>query len=144
MEVTTYALRMAERYYNRETFMHALRTAEYTVQSPFIPDGRLGFCVALALMHDLVEDTAYRDRAIELCWRGGPCYDPYLYQCLMLLSREKDTSYLDYIDEIRRGARDMPEAYIVKLADMKDHFAERDTLTPELAEKYMEALPHLL
>ena len=35
-------------------------------------------------------------------------------------------------------------AWWVKIADMKDHLAQRDTLTEKLRDKYLEALPHLL
>ena len=37
-----------------------------------------------------------------------------------------------------------PEVYWVKIADMKDHLAQTDTLTDKLKEKYIEALPYLL
>lgn len=35
-------------------------------------------------------------------------------------------------------------AYVVKLADIKDHLSQIDTLTPQLKEKYLSGLRYLL
>ena len=41
-------------------------------------------------------------------------------------------------------AKDYPEVYWVKIADMRDHLEQTDTLTDKLKEKYLAALPYLL
>ena len=52
--------------------------------------------------------------------------------------------YIPYIQHIRACAGDWPEAWWVKLADIKDHLAQTDTLTERLRDKYVGALPYLL
>lgn len=46
--------------------------------------------------------------------------------------------------KIKEEYKNYPEAYWVKLADMKDHLAQTDTLTDKLKDKYLTALPYLL
>ena len=50
----------------------------------------------------------------------------------------------EYIKNIKENMVLYPEVYWVKIADMKDHLAQTDTLTDKLKEKYIEALPYLL
>ena len=52
--------------------------------------------------------------------------------------------YIKYIKKIRDYSDTKPEAYWVKMADMKDHLSQTDTLTDKLKEKYLTALPYLL
>ena len=52
--------------------------------------------------------------------------------------------YIEYIKRIKKWADTRQEAYWVKLADMKDHLAQTETLTDKLKEKYLAALPYLL
>lgn len=67
------------------------------------------------------------------------------------LTKKTSENYIDYIKRLRT-LRDSSEtdtidlivAYIVKLADMKDHLMQKDTLTDKLKEKYWNALPYLL
>ena len=66
---------------------------------------------------------------------------------LQLLTKGKDVNYNDYIAKIRGMAASNPKympAYIVKLADMHDHFAQVDTLTDKLKNKYAAAMPYLI
>lgn len=63
---------------------------------------------------------------------------------LNLLAKPIDVDYIKYIEEIRNYSHTNPEAYWVKMADMKDHLSETETLTDELKEKYLKALPCLL
>jgi hypothetical protein len=58
------------------------------------------------------------------------------------LTRQKSESYLDYIKRLKKNTSPYP--YIIKLADMKDHLNQTDTLTEKLKEKYWNALPELL
>lgn len=87
-------------------------------------------------MHDLKEDTN---------WSGGFSSEyEQVEKCLDWLTKPKDMDYIEYIKRIRKWADTRPEAYWVKLADMKDHLAQRETLTDKLKEKYLAALPYLL
>lgn len=137
MSLIGYALRMAKQYYEPKTYEHALRVAGYVAENPMIPDDKMDNCVALAIMHDLIEDTKYS---------GGGFGAEYSYfeECLNLLTRPKDMDYLKYIKKIRDFSNIRPEAYWVKMADMKDHLSQTETLTDNLKEKYLKALPYLL
>ncbi len=135
-EVVEYADRLARQYYDPETFAHALRVADYVREQPLIDDAMRDDCIALALMHDLWEDTD--------CPRGILADRAHLRACLLLLTRSGGIPYMTYIRNIRAHAADMPEACWVKLADMKDHLALTETLTDRLKEKYLQALPCLL
>ena len=137
MSLIGYALRMAKQYYEPKTYEHALRVAGYVAENPMIPDDKMDNCIALAIMHDLIEDTKYS---------GGGFGAEYSYfeECLNLLTRPKDMDYLKYVRQIRDYSNIRPEAYWVKMADMKDHLSQTETLTDNLKEKYLKALPYLL
>ena len=85
-------------------------------------------------MHDLKEDTD---------WSGGGL-SKHFNDCLDWLTKPKDMDYIEYIKRIKKWADTRQEAYWVKLADMKDHLAQTETLTDKLKEKYLAALPYLL
>lgn len=135
------AIKVARKYYDESTYYHAMRVAGYVVNDNLIPKDKMERCVALAIMHDLQEDTEFdyqRDSA-------NNAYDAYTKRCLELLTRDKEkTSYEDYLNNIKKNYNSYPEAYWVKMADMKDHLSETETLTERLKEKYLEALPYLL
>lgn len=94
-------------------------------------------CLALAVMHDLWEDTDYP----RGCGLGE-----YFEKALNLLTKPKDMDYIEYIKKIRDTACTNWRmcAWWVKLADMKDHLAQTETLTEKLRDKYLAALPYLL
>ena len=137
MRLIGYALRTAKQYYNPDTYKHALRVASFVADNIFIPDSKMDNCIALAIMHDLEEDTN---------WDKNKCYelDEYLKESIGLITRKKNVSYIEYIKNIKENMVLYPEVYWVKIADMKDHLAQTDTLTDKLKEKYIEALPYLL
>ena len=127
-------------YYNEKTMEHAKRVANeakslYNLFTSLHCTN--SFVYQLGLAHDLYEDTT-----IKRCvW-----FDRDFEENLQLLTKEKDVNYNDYIAKIRKMAINpiyMP-AYIVKLADMHDHFAQVDTLTDELKNKYVAAMPYLI
>ena len=134
MSLIGYALRTAKQYYNPDTYKHALRVASFVADNIFIPDSKMDNCIALAIMHDLEEDTN---------WDKNKCYelDEYLKESIGLITRKKNVSYIEYIKNIKENMVLYPEVYWVK---MKDHLAQTDTLTDKLKEKYIEALPYLL
>ena len=133
----TYALRMAKEYYKPETYVHALRVMQYVADNETIPYEYQEDCLALAVMHDLLEDTDYP---------GGCELGENFSNALDLLTKPKDKAYIEYIKDIKdtRHTNWRMCAWWVKLADMKDHLAQTDTLTDKLKEKYLAALPYLL
>lgn len=135
------AIRVARQYYDENTFYHAMRVAAYVVNDNLIPKSKMEKCVALAIMHDLMEDTEF-DYFKDSSEDG---YDSYIKKCLELLTRDKEkVSYEAYLSNLKSNYNSYPEAYWVKMADMKDHLSETETLTDELKEKYLKALPYLL
>lgn len=136
MSLIAYAMRMAKEYYDEKTYAHATRVAQYVAENNLIPDDKMDNCIALAWMHDLLEDTDYTLVGVE--------FSEEFDYCLELLTKPKDVSYVKYIKKIKNNYIDFPEAYYVKLADMKDHLSQTETLTDKLKEKYLAALPYLL
>lgn len=132
-----YALRIAKEYYTKEGYDHALRVAGYVAENLMIPADKMDTCIALAIMHDLLEDSSYD-------YSGEGKLTIYFINCLDFLTKKKDESYTEYIDKIRKNSKEYPEAYWVKLADMKDHLTQKETLTDKLRDKYLAALPELL
>lgn len=139
MSYIGYALRTAKDFYDQKTYDHALRVAGYVADNDNIPDDKKDRAITLAIMHDLLEDTAYDMKDFPLTE-----ISTYIKTCLELLTMENDDTYLRYIKRIADNKLCCPEAYWVKLADMKDHLMQRETLTDKLKEKYLEALPYLL
>lgn len=135
MSLIGYALRTAKKYYDLKTYNHALRVAGYVADNDIIPDDKMDLCISLAIMHDLVEDTCYSEfNIIPIELSTG----------LKNITRKRDDKYIDYIKNIVVNKKECPEAYWVKLADIKDHLCLKDTLTEKLKEKYLEALRYLL
>jgi len=134
MSLIAYAMRMAKEYYDEKTYAHAARVAQYVAENNLIPNEMMDDCIALAWMHDLKENTK---------WSGGG-FSEHFNKCLDWISKPKDMDYIEYIKRIRKWADTMQETYWVKLADMKDHLAQTETLTDKLKEKYLSALPYLL
>lgn len=132
----SYALRIAKEHYESKTYNHALRVAQYVADNDMISYEYKDECVALAIMHDLIEDTEYTGSGLPDCF----------YKALKLLTKPKEQDYLEYIKEIRNTGYTNWRmlAYWVKLADMKDHLSQTETLTDKLKEKYLKALPYLL
>jgi len=129
-------MRMAKEYYDEKTYAHAARVAQYVAENNLIPKSKMDDCIALAWMHDLKEDTN---------WSGdfGTEYEQF-EKCLDWITKPKDMDYIEYIKRIKRWADTRQEVYWVKLADIKDHLVQTETLTDKLKEKYLTALPYLL
>ena len=130
------ALKIAKEHYDEDTYNHALRVMQYVAENDMIPYEYKDDCVALAIMHDLVEDTKYT----------GSGLPENFYKALNLLTKPKEKDYIDYIKDIRNTGYTNWRmcAYWVKLADMKDHLSQRETLSERRKEKYLEALAYLL
>lgn len=130
-----YAENMARTYYSKEVFDHAVRVANYVSDNELIPQRFRKQCIALALMHDLLEDTDYQI---------GDNLGAHFKECLELLTKPKHQTYVEYIKNIRSHVVTHESAYWVKLADIKDHLSQTETLTERLRDKYVKALPFLL
>lgn len=132
----SWALQMAKRYYPSDKYSHALRVMQYVADNEMIPSEYKEDCLSLGIMHDLIEDTEY----------SGYGLSDGFGKALKLLSKPKEKDYIEYIKDIRdTGCTNWKMcAWWVKLADMKDHLAQTDTLTDRLKEKYLKALPYLL
>jgi HD superfamily phosphohydrolase YqeK len=131
-----YALKVAKKYYPKDKYEHAIRVMQYVADNEMIPKQYREDCLVLAVMHDLLEDTEYLGNALP----------ENTNKALNLLTKSKDKDYIEYIKEIRETSHINWRmcAYWVKLADMKDHLAQTETLTEKLRDKYLAALPYLL
>lgn len=131
-----YALHIAKQYYDESTYNHALRVMQFIADNEMIPMEYKEECIALAIMHDLCEDTAYESDGLPNNFRVA----------LALLTKPKYMNYIDYIQSIKDNSDTSSGkcAWWVKLADMKDHLSQTETLTDRLKEKYLAALPILL
>lgn len=58
MKVST-AMRLAKQYYTKEGYEHASRVASYVAENMVIPFEYRDECIALAFVHDLLEDTDF-------------------------------------------------------------------------------------
>ena len=130
-----------QNYYKPETLQHCLRVARYVYENVCLEteeDKILGFCIGLC--HDLLEDT--RATTKDICDVIQIPTIEWIEEVMIALSQQEGESYLDYIKRLKECSDKI--AYVVKLADMKDHLTQKDTLTEKLKEKYYEALPELL
>jgi (p)ppGpp synthase/HD superfamily hydrolase len=130
------ALKIAKQYYDEETYAHAMRVAGYVAENMSIDQEYREDCVALAIMHDLLEDTDFKPYGIP---------EDFL-KALKLLTKNKDEDYVTYCSKLRPTSYLNYQncAYWVKLADMKDHLSLTETLTEKRKEKYLAGLAALL
>lgn len=135
------ALKIAREYYDEETFYHAMRVAAYVANNNLIPEDKKEACVIIAIMHDLSEDTEFNaSYYLDYCDTDALHID----ECLQLLSKKETVQYADYLKSIKDSYENYPEAYWVKLADMKDHLNQKETLTDTLKEKYINSIAELM
>lgn len=130
------AIKTAREYYDDNTYYHVMRVAAYVADDNLIPDSKKEDCIVLAVMHDLLEDTDFNISSFEMRYN--------LKDCLEILTKSKGDTYEEYLKKIKDSYCSNPEAYWVKLADIKDHLCQKETLTDELKEKYLGAIPCLL
>lgn len=126
-------------YYDEKTYAHALRVYNYIQNNPNVSYNERAFYEALALAHDLFKDTD--------CPRN--LFSGSFEEALMLLTKPEDMDYNDYCYKL--SCRDRPSmnkvqfaAWFVKIADIKDHLSQTETLTDELKDKYLKGLSFLL
>ena len=124
-------VKICEKWYNDNIFFHCsrvVRNLEADMLFQFIPQENQNDLRALAICHDLLEDTEIANsedfnRLIKL----GVSIPK-----LKTLTRNKNDSYDKYIQMCLSN----PDTRIVKCADMCDHLSQKDTLTPRLKDKY--------
>lgn len=125
--------------YDEKTFNHAVRVANYAVENVMSKQIDKDTIYCLALCHDLLEDTEVTCDDITNC---TGMFKSLVSGVLESLTKNKEEDYIDYIQRLKRA--DNVYAYIIKLADMKDHLMQTETLTDKLKERYWKALPYLL
>lgn len=134
-------LRLCASAYKLETYMHCLRVAEYAANNVVVKDDEDNRETAyiLGLCHDLLEDT---EVTLEHISEVTGYSLGFLGNVLGALTKQSGESYVDYIQRVKSNSSFY--TYVVKLADMKDHLTQVNTLTDKLKEKYWKALPYLL
>lgn len=80
----------------------------------------------LALLHDILEDSTVGILAIDREYRED----------LLTLTRNKNETYFEYIERVKKGSK---RARIVKLADLEDHLEQKSTLKDSLKKRYLKA-----
>lgn len=130
-------MELAEKWYPKKKYYHALRVAGFAVamsQYDSRVDQKDAFIVGLA--HDLIEDTdCSYDELVEIIGVD-------LFSSVSILTKDDNEEYEDYIRDIL--ASNDPLAILVKRADMKDHLTQTETLTDKLKEKYFPVMGLLL
>lgn len=143
MSLINWSLLKAKKYYDEETYQHAMRVAGYVAQMEIIPEENKDLCIAVAIVHDLIEDT-------EMSIDDLPALNSYeshwFRKAVAILTKDRSTPYVDYCKKIKEESSSLEGkiAYYVKLADMKDHLSQKETLTDRLKEKYLLGLAELL
>ena len=133
------AKKFAKERLSSDKFEHSLRVMEYTRDTAKIYGiSDLNFRLAIvALLHDVVEDS---DTTLDEIEKE---FSRYTRNCIEVLTHDKENmSYPEYIDFVMNCP--LPEAKAVKHADMKDHLAQKETLTPKLKEKYFEVIDRFI
>lgn len=130
------AISLAKMYYDEITLDHAKRVLYHVLDMRNIPAEYHDDCMCLAIMHDLIEDTDYEPNDLPENFK----------KALELLTKPKDMPYDQYCCKLHHHTdKDYGLcAWFVKLADIKDHLSQVDTLTPRLKGKYLSGLRYLL
>ena len=130
------ALKITNAYYDKKTLAHAKRVLYFVMDSKTIPDRIKTDCCCLAVLHDMLEETDNAPKDLP----------PNFKRALELIPKPDDLTYDEYCLKIHNRAKADYGlcAWFVKLADMKDHLSQVDTLTPRLKEKYLSGLRYLL
>ena len=138
-------IRFCEKHYDAETFAHAMRVA--CISTTLSNKEDKGELFVSALCHDLIEDTEVTldDLREKLLSSSFDCDNDYTY-CLSAIervTRQKETeTYQEYIKRIKKDC--CYDAKIIKIADLKDHLEQKDSLKESLKDRYVDALCELL
>lgn len=132
------AKKLARKYLDETTYLHSMRVAQFTEENEMIPGSLKERCIALAWLHDVWEDSDCTKEEVEKLDKQLRKYMEYITH------RMQEQTYEEYIRSIKKVQALYPEVWWVKLADMKDHFSQKETLTKRLKDKYTSALAILL
>ena len=133
------AKEFAKKWLSKKKYEHSCRVANYVLELLHNRYQSLseGKCLMLAFLHDVVEDSDCSLSEIE------KEFGFYIMMGVKVLTHNKEEmSYPAYIDKIMDSR--YREAVVVKHADMKDHLAQKETLTPKLKEKYFEVIDRFI
>lgn len=140
-------------YSSLKEISHCCRVAVYVSEKDWtLRYKEFGFVKGIALLHDYLEDAKV-DKISDI-----PILESFLddvasatehYQdiervkrALERLTRKQDQTYDDYMQSIIHCSDEW--VFIVKQADMRDHFAEFDTLTEKLRDKYLPYVSYFM
>jgi len=90
----------------------------------------------VALLHDVLEDT---DVSLEDFQRA---HGAHVMRSVLVLTRMKAETYMGYLGRVARSGDNT--AVAVKLADLRDHLTQLETLKPSLEKRYKKAFAFLL
>lgn len=149
------AIVVAGQKYPLDKFYHCLRVTKYVRDYLSKPECSIyaeseserDFIYIVALFHDILEDTDMNRDEFEPfitskivgCKRSMMGRD--IYEWVKILTHKEKEDYDSYINRIVKAGG---VAMIVKRADMKDHFAQKETLTPKLIIKYAAVIDKFL
>lgn len=133
------ALKLCNENYDGKTLQHAIRVANLATQNVLACKCDRTDVFIFGLLHDIIEDTNVTYEEIS---KKCDISIVYVEALLSVLTKQKDETYIEYIQRLKASDEAIP--YIIKLADMKDHLQQKETLTDKLKDKYWEALPYLL
>ena len=140
-------------YSSLKEIPHCCRVAVYVSEKDWaLKDKESTFVKGIALLHDYLEDAKVdkiSDIPILESFLNNVAFATEHYhdvervkRALERLTRKQDQSYDDYMQSIIHGRDEW--VFIVKQADMRDHFAEFDTLTEKLCNKYLPYVSYFM
>lgn len=155
MKMVGTALKICAENYDGGTMLHASRVAGYVLNNPMVRDNLIEICLIVALCHDLIEDTDYTLEDMKRDFK--PYDDNFLWhgkepstvvtEAVEILTKDKKEKYDDYISRVKEKSSHSlagEVAYWVKIADIKDHLSQKETLGERRKEKYLSGLAILL
>ena len=107
-------------------YNHAERVADYVDSS----EEKI-----VAFLHDVIEDCRFENRDILKEMINNFSYETV--EAVEILTRKGDKTYFEYIIDIKKSGNRL--ALNVKMADIKDHLHQEDTLRPSLKIRYLKA-----
>jgi GTP pyrophosphokinase len=138
---STYHDGMADKYGN-PYFEHLDRVANRVREMEYDmvdETSDINLYIASAYLHDVIEDTDYSMG--ELSADFGEVVAAAVY----LLSREKEMTYSDYVDRIKKSLfLEGKIARVVKLADLFDHLMGPTPCPANLVKRYEKSLYSLI
>lgn len=123
-----------------DTFKHSLRVAKiaqeyftrYKLHDDEITLTEIDYAklYVIALLHDVIESEPESEKWVKEVYSKDVC------EAVLSLTRSSSVTYTDYIHSIIDGN---VWGQIIKVADLIDHFNQKETLTSTLKERYKKA-----